>query len=300
MNHYLPIVAACASTALGGAVAVATRAIIDQVDPVSMGVIRYGIAVLCLVPVALWFGNLKFERQDYLPLTALGIMFFAIFPVGFALSLKYTTAGQGALVLSLMPVLNMTFSAVLKREIITRKKVIGALFIVVGVGMVVDLSADQSSDTVFGNLVMFAMAVLGAMFNTLARPYLQRYDQLQATAWFMLSGWVTLFVVTTLTGQFRFELPPLETWWVLLLIGTLGGAVPIFLFNWALGHIESSLVSVALGLNPLTAAILGVLLLSEPFSLSLVMGLACVLAGITFANYRGQTYDATRNPVSPS
>ncbi len=265
-----------------------------------MGVIRYGIAVLCLVPVALWFGNLKFERQDYLPMSGLGVMFFAIFPVGFAYSLKYTTAGQGALVLSLMPVLNMCFSALLKREIITLKKVLGALFIVAGVAMVVDLSATQSNDAFLGNAIMFAMAVLGAMFNTLARPYLQRYEQLQATAWFMLAGWIVLMVVVVSTGQLSFTLPPVDTWWVLLLIGTLGGAVPIFLFNWALGHIESSLVSVSLGLNPLTAAILGVTLLNEPFSLSLVIGLTLVLAGITFANYRGRTYDATKNPASPS
>lgn len=290
VKSYLPILAACISTAMGGAVAVATRAIVDVVDPVSMGVIRYGIATLCLVPVALLVGRYNFKRADLLPMAALGVMFFGIFPVGFAMSLKYTTAGQGALVLSLMPVLNMSFSALLKREIITPRKVLGAACIVAGVTMVVDLSAEQSGDAFIGNAIMFLMAILGAMFNTLARPYLQRYNQLQATSWFMLSGWLVLFAVTVATGSLSFSVPPVDTWWVLLFIGSLGGAFPIFLFNWALGHIESSLVSVALGLNPLTAAILGVWLLSEPFTWSLAAGLAFVLLGITFANWRSQKY----------
>ena len=290
VKSYLPILAACTSTAMGGAVAVATRAIVDVVDPVSMGVIRYGIATLCLVPVALLVGRYNFKRADLLPMAALGVMFFGIFPVGFAMSLKYTTAGQGALVLSLMPVLNMSFSALLKREIITPRKVLGAACIVAGVTMVVDLSAEQSGDAFIGNAIMFLMAILGAMFNTLARPYLQRYNQLQATSWFMLSGWLVLFAVTVATGSLSFSVPPVDTWWVLLFIGSLGGAFPIFLFNWALGHIESSLVSVALGLNPLTAAILGVWLLSEPFTWSLAAGLAFVLLGITFANWRSQKY----------
>ena len=114
----------------------------------------------------------------------------------------------------------------------------------------------------------------------------QAYDQLQATTWFMACGWIVMFIATLLTGTLELKVPPVETWWVLIFIGTLDGAIPIFLFNWALGHIEATLVSVCLGLNPLTAAVLGVLILSEPVTLSLVIGLVLVLAGIVTANYR--------------
>ncbi len=288
MNPYLPILAACTSTALGGAVAVATRAIVDVVDPVQLGVIRYGIAVLCLLPGALWLGASRFRRADLLPMAVVGVMFFSVFPIGFALSLKYTTASQGALVLSLMPILNMIMAGLAKQEIITRNKVLGGLCVVLGVGLVVDLDGGVASDALRGNLIMFLMAVIGAAFNLLARPYLQRYNQLQMTAWFMTWGWIVMFITTLSTGTLALTLPPLDTWWVLFLLGSLGGAVPIFLFNWALGHIESTLVSVSLGLNPLTAAIFGVWLLSEPLTVYLVLGLALVLSGIVVANWRSR------------
>ncbi|MBL6690376.1 MAG: DMT family transporter [Pseudomonadales bacterium] len=135
---------------------------------------------------------------------------------------------------------------------------------------------------VIGAMLVFS----GVAFNLLARPYLQIYSPLQATAWFMACGWLAMFTVTLATGTLEFRMPSADTWWVLLFIGTLGGAVPIFLFNWALGHIEATLVSVCLGLNPLTAAVLGVVVLSEPLTLSLVLGLLLVLAGIVIANYR--------------
>ncbi len=298
MSPYLPILAACASTALGGGAAVATRAIIDLVDPVTMGVIRYGIAVMCLVPAALWVGRPTFSRRDLLPMALLGIMFFGVFPVGFAFSLKYTTASQGALVLSLMPVLNMILAAVLKQEIITRRKMFGGACVVAGVAVVVDPSDSHALNATLGNSVMFGMAMIGAVFNTFARRYLQRYHQLQATAWFMVCGWSVLLAICLLFGLVELtHFPPAESWWVLLFLGTLGGAFPIFLFNWALGHIESTLVSVAVGLNPLTAALFGVILLSEPLSAALVLGLVLVLLGITSANWRDQKYDVTRNPA---
>jgi drug/metabolite transporter (DMT)-like permease len=292
--------AACVSTALGGGAAVATRALSEDVGPVNMGLIRYGIAVACLVPAAMLIHGSRFERHDLLPMALVGIMFFGVFPVGFALSFKYTTAAQGALTLSLMPVMTMLFAALLGKEIITRAKVLGAACVIAGVALVVDPDDQAASDPILGNSIMFFMAMLGAMFNTLARPYLQQYDQLQATAWFMTCGWCVLLMVTLSAGLVEPVMPPVETWWLLLFLGTFGGAVPIFLFNWALGHIESTLVSVAVGLNPLTAAVFGILLLSEPLTLSLVAGLALVLAGITSANWRGRKYDAARNQVSSS
>lgn len=294
MNPYLPIVAACVSTALGGAVAVATRAIVDIVDPVALGVIRYAVAIACLLPGALLLGRFNFARRDLLPMAAIGILFFGIFPVGFALALKYTTASQGALVFSLMPVLNIGIAVALGHEVFTRAKVIGSALMILGVGLVIDPSDQAASNALLGNSIMFAMAFIGAVFNTLARPYLQRYNQLQATAWFMGCGWLALLAVTTSTGLLKFTLPPVETWWILLFVGSVGGALPIFLFNWALGHIEASLVSVSLGLNPLTAAVLGVLILSEPLTVSLVAGLFFVLLGIGAANWRSRRYRAAR------
>ncbi len=272
--------------------AVATRAVVDTVDPVLLGVIRYGIAVLCLLAGALWMGRMKFARRHYLPMALIGIMFFSVFPIGFSLALKYTTAAQGALVLSVMPILTMLLAALFRQEVITPVKIVGAILVFSGVALVVEVGENATAGAMLGNAIMFGMAVIGAAFNLLARPYLQTYSQLQATTWFMTCGWLAMFMVTLSSGALKFTMPPVETWWVLLFIGTLGGALPIFLFNWALGHIEATLVSVCLGLNPLTAAILGVLVLSEPMTLSLALGLALVLSGIVTANYRSRkVYD---------
>ena len=67
-------------------------------------------------------------------------------------------------------------------------------------------------------------------------------------------------------------------------LGTLGGAVGFGLWTWALQRSTPSRVAVFLALNPITAIALGALLLGEPVTIRLLLGLAAVLAGIQLAS----------------
>jgi drug/metabolite transporter (DMT)-like permease len=69
-----------------------------------------------------------------------------------------------------------------------------------------------------------------------------------------------------------------------LFLGTLGGAVGFGLWTWALQRSTPSRVAVFLALNPITAIALGALLLGEPVTIRLLLGLAAVLAGIQLAS----------------
>jgi drug/metabolite transporter (DMT)-like permease len=58
------------------------------------------------------------------------------------------------------------------------------------------------------------------------------------------------------------------------------------LWIWALRHSTPSRVAVFLALNPITAIMLGVVLLGEPVTLRLALALVMVLAGIQLASRR--------------
>jgi len=274
------------STSIGGLVAVYTRLIVQDFDPVSLGLLRYGIALLCLFAGMMWIQRPALSRSDRVPMALIGMLFFSVFPVGFSVALKYTTAAQGALVFSLMPVITIILAGVAKKEIITNKKICGSLLVFLGVASVVDIDFDADKETVLGNMIMFLMACLGAGFNLLARPYLKRYNKLYATTWFMFWGWLAMFVALVCSGQLEFSVPPRDIWVTIFILGSIGGALPIFLFNWALGHIESTRVSLSIGFNPLVAAIAGAVVLSEPFTVFNFLGLMLVVVGISIANWR--------------
>ena len=163
-------------------------------------------------------------------------------------------------------------------------KLFGSFLVFFGVASVVDIDSGGESETFFGNLIMFCMAFLGAVFNVLARPYLQKYNKLYATTWFMLWGWLGMVAVLISSSTLNFYAPPPDIWLIIIMLGSLGGALPIFLFNWALGHIESTKVSVSIGFNPLVAALAGMFVLSEAVNGAIFFGLAMVVLGVFAAN----------------
>jgi len=71
-------------------------------------------------------------------------------------------------------------------------------------------------------------------------------------------------------------------WAAVVFIG-LSSGVGYTLWLWALRHASPTRVTVFLALSPVTAAILGAILLAEPLRWMLLAGLACVVAGIWLA-----------------
>ena len=71
-------------------------------------------------------------------------------------------------------------------------------------------------------------------------------------------------------------------WIVVLLIG-LSSGIGYVLWLWALKHTTPTRVTVFLSLSPVTASLLGALILSEPFTLGVLIGLAGVVGGLWLA-----------------
>ena len=76
-------------------------------------------------------------------------------------------------------------------------------------------------------------------------------------------------------------------WGAVLFIGGSSG-VGYFLWLWALAHATPTRVTVFLPLSPLTAAALGALLLGEPLSARLGVGVVAVVLGLALAHWRAE------------
>lgn len=68
----------------------------------------------------------------------------------------------------------------------------------------------------------------------------------------------------------------------IVFIGVSSG-IGFFLWVYALGRAPPMLVTMFLGLSPITATLGGTLLLSEPLPVSALVGLACVISGLLLA-----------------
>ena len=266
---------------------VATRYTVSQIDPLTFAIWRLGLAFFCLSPVALLVHGRRFSTRDLVPMGLLGGGFFGFFTVGVATALKYTAASRGAVVLALVPILTVLLAAALRREPFTVNKLLGALLSFGGVGVVVSDTAllDLAGDRLRGDGIMLVMACSIAVFNVFSRPFLQRYNSVQVSTYYMGVGWLALMIVAA--GQTTPILRPALNapgWLCLVYSGTVAGAIPALLFHWALGRVEAGRVTVTLGLNAISATVFGVLLLDEPLTGLFGLGLVLVLAGIVLSS----------------
>ncbi len=288
MNRTLLANLAAATAALSaGAGVVATRIAVGETDPVSLAFYRYVIAGACLAPVlfALWPKD-GLPLRDVGKIAVLGAVFFGFFPWAFSAALQYTTAARGAIGLATIPVQTLLVAVLFGREALARNKIASVALAFAGIAVVFGPAAlaGQGAQMLKGDLLMLLGAFSAAIYSTFSRPTLGRHGPLFVTALAIPFGVVALAPLAALNGAVT-HLPAfsLKGWAALIFLGTFGGAIQFVLYSWALRWLTPSRTAIHLTLNPITAMLLGGLILGESVTALLVLGLALVLAGILAA-----------------
>jgi drug/metabolite transporter (DMT)-like permease len=290
--------AAAAASVLVGAAIVATRFVVAEVPPLTLALLRYGIAVLCVLPFVL--GTLRlgdFTGRDLGAMAALGIGQFAILIALLNWGLQHVGAAQAALIFSLFPLLTLCLSAALGRERLTPALLGGVVLSIAGVALSLSpklggaLGGARASDW-WGEAAVLGSAAIGAVCSVLYRPYLQRYPTMQVSAWAMLASVLFLAGLAWPEGwvQLVWTLSPVA-WGIVGFIGV-SSAVGYFWWLYALKHESPTRVTVFLALNPITAALLGTLLLHEPLEAWSVGAIVLIAAGLWLATRQGAQANA--------
>lgn len=286
MLRRLPLAAAAATGILVGAAMVATRSVIDQTTPTSLAFLRYLIGTCCLLPGLLALEPARFERRDLLPIALLGITQFGILIVLLNYALQFIPAARAALIFATLPLLAMLFATGLGHERLTVAKTLGVLTTVVGVGFTLGEKVVQpggANQGWMGELAVFASALCGAGCSVLYRPYLRKYPTLSVSTVAMLASVGFLAILAAAEGFFTsFPRFTIGGWGAVVFIGVSSG-IGYYLWLWALNHTTPTRVTVFLALSPITAAGLGAVLLGEPLSMGLLVGLVCVALGLWLA-----------------
>ena len=173
------VLAAVASSAIGGIAGGATRFVVHATDPVTLGVFRFGTGFLILLPIALYMKSRWPKGRDWIAVAAFGILFFFAFSVLFNLAYTYTTAARGALTLSTMPLMTMLVGAALGIETLTLRKTAGVLIAMTGVLFALAFGLSNAPAGAWrGELVMFAATFCMSLYNVWSRPFIARSDPL--------------------------------------------------------------------------------------------------------------------------
>ena len=284
---------AATAAVLFGASVIAVRVAVREIPPVSLAVLRFGQGGLLLAGILLVVAprylRTRWERLRLFGL--LGIVLFVLFPLTFNVGLQYTEASRGAVMLATMPI----WSALLGNfagERLVRRQAIGVGLSVVGIGLAFAepgtvIGGDAMS--LFGDGLLLLTGLLGALYGLIAKRVLAVDNPATVTTYAMLIGTLILLPAALVEGLVpaveRLDGPLLG---LVVFLGVLGGAVAFQLWTWALSRLTPTQVAVYVNLNPVVAALLGVVLLGERRSGLFVLGFVAVVAGVLLVNWPGR------------
>lgn len=217
-------------------------------------------------------------------MAALGTGQFAVLIALLNYGLQHIGAAQAALIFSLFPLLTLLLSSALGRERISAALLAGVLLSITGVALSLwpKLQAPHPGHW-WGEAAVLASAGVGALCSVLYRPYLQRYPTLAVSSFAMLVSVLFLgLLALTENWPARVMALGLQSWTVVALIGISSG-VGYFWWLYALKHESPTRVTVFLALNPLTAALLGVLFLGEALSPWSSFAIVSIASGLWLA-----------------
>jgi drug/metabolite transporter (DMT)-like permease len=290
MGEWLGVLLAVISSMLGGTAAAVTRYLVTDADPVTLGILRWGIGFLCVLPAALLLRVRWPQRRDWLPVAALGFGFFGVFFVLYNIAIGYTTAARASLALSTLPLQTMLIGALFGVEPLTARKSLGVGIAVLGVfAALASGLAAAPTGAWRGELIMLGAVLCMSAYNVWSRPFIQRSSALGFLAVGMGAGAGALLLVGALTGRLAVVTGFGALQWIAgVYLGICGGALAFILWVMALQRTTPTRVATTMTVNPIAAALLATQLVGEPFTLDLAMGLVAVFAGIWIATTEGR------------
>ncbi|WP_373087254.1 DMT family transporter [Sneathiella sp.] len=293
VSALLPHLALLFAVMLLGLSFVGVRAIMaDNEAPATLGFLRYGLAVLILLPFLL---GAKAKRQK-LPLNViliiilLGVLQFGLFHLFINTALEKITASRGAVIFALIPIMTMLLAAATGRDTLTSLKLFAAILSIIGVAVAIGEKAfapEAASKSWTGELLFFMAVCCGSIYNTFSSRLMQNRSVLLMTIIGMGAGTMAIFPVayseglsSVLTGYTT------KDWmWIFYLSGP-AAAVSLLIFNWGLQQLSPSQTAIYVPIAPILAAAFGALILNEHLSQLFLVGLGCAVAGPILVNWR--------------
>lgn len=222
---------------------------------------------------------LRIRLKDLWCFLGTGICSLFLMNLTYFTAMQYTSLAVAGVLLYTAPIFVMLLSALLFRERITGKKLLALALAFCGCVLVSGLGTD-SRVSAAGLLFGLGAGISYALYSIFGRYAIRRgYGSWTMTFYsFLFCGILSCFLCDWQQAAPVFSLPA-ELLWTLGL-GFITAFAPYVLYSLGLESVENSRASILASIEPVVAAVVSVVVFSEPMSLTAACGIALVLAAI--------------------
>lgn len=266
---------------------IAGRIIAQELSaPLAVGAIRFVVTALVLAGVALLGGNgipLPQTGREWGVVSGLG--FFGVFLYGlcFFFGLQHITAGRGALVVALNPVVIALLAWQLGMERMNRRKALGSAVALAGCLTVIGNGNPLAliEGTVgIGEWLIVGCVLSWAAYTFIGRLATKTLSPLATTLYGSLFGALLLGLAALVQGGIEPASWSWRIWAAMLFLAIFGTAIAYTWFTEAVHRLGAGHASVFINLVPVFAVLQAALLLDERLGLAVLFGGLLVIAGV--------------------
>lgn len=294
-NHFSVYLKLILTTLFWGGTWVAARVLVQEVPPFTGAFVRFGIAVAALAWLIRRAGEKRavFTKEDYVTLFWLGFTGIFLYSFFFLTGLKYITAGRGALVIALNPILIALVAWLFFNEKMTRLKALGIVMALFGCVLVISNGQPErflQGEIGIGELFILGCAVSWTAYTFIGRRATKRLSPLVTTFYASIVGFVLLGVASVsespwlLIGHFSWT-----AWLCLLYLGLFGTAISYTWFTDAVKVLGAARAAPFINLTPLSGVLLSALLLGERLHIAVLIGGLVTIAGVMLTVLSGRS-----------
>lgn len=235
--------------------------------PLAYSSLRYGIATAIFATyTARHEGWVPVRRRDWTLLLVAGAVGVWLNQITYSYSIKLTTASTVALILGITPIFVALGAWAVGLERLPGRFWFAAAVSFLGVALVAAGSGSSISGSVVGDLLAVFTAATWAAYSLIVAPLMRRHSPFRISAIVLVVGWVPLVISASrqLATQ-NWDLP----WqvWACLVYAVFG---PLVITNilWftAISRVGPSRATLFANIQPFFAALIAVVILSEPLS----------------------------------
>ncbi len=285
MNKQVQVHAALFTVALiyGSNYSIAKEVMPEYVGP-------YGLILIRVVSAAIFFGIFSrlvvkekiVGRADNLRSIACGVTGIALNQLCFFGGLNLTAPINAALLMVIVPVIVLIFSAILLKERVGSRKISGIVLACAGALLLIYTSRGEStSGNLAGDLLIILNAISFGMYLVLVKPLMQKYKAITVVSRIFAVGAVLVIPF----GWQQFTAPNYSSFpvsiWLALLFMVFAVTIIAYLFNtWALRYANPSLVGAYIYLQPVLAILIAVGFGKDVFTVEKALYALLIFAGV--------------------
>jgi drug/metabolite transporter (DMT)-like permease len=221
----------------------------------------------------------------------LGLAMITLFPNFMALGLEHTTAARAGLLYATMPLCTIIIAYFFNIEKITLNKSLAVLLAILGVSFCMSERVDNNfQDTLKGDFLMMIGVLSASCFTVFSGKYLKKYGNIPVMIFVILIGTILNLIISMIFGNSIISLLEINKFEAaaLLMLIIPGGVVMMYCWGKALQLISPTQAAISLGFNPLSAILLGSIILNEEITFKLGVGFISILMAIILANWKSK------------